>query len=319
MVRHARLPVAPPSRLRRRVVQTAASLILALPALAFSEGVDEPQPDERASPTHRIVTLAPHATEMVFAAGGGDQIVGTVLSSDYPEAARALPRLGDGITLNPERLVVLQPTLIIGWQRSGAAAHAEILAEALNARMLYSAPSQLRDIPDDIRRIGRLLGTDRTAADAAARLDARIDALEQGYADLAPISVFIEVSSLPLYTIGGDPLLNDVLRLCGAVNIYGASALPAPRVPVESVLTHNPQLLITSERSRASNDDALRRWSGYGLPAALQGHVHQADPDALYRPGPRLIDAAEALCSAVHEVRLKENQAAALPHTETKK
>jgi len=275
----------------------AAALILA------SVGPGPAWPEPIGATAQRVITLAPHATEIVFAAGGGDQMVGTVASSDFPEAARALPRIGDGITLNQERLIVLQPTLIIGWRRSGAAVPAEILAGTLGAQMLYSAPTRLKDIPADVRRIGLLLGTEATATETASTMEARIDALEARYAGRQLVTVFVEVGSLPLYTIGGDPLLNDALRACGAVNVYGSTAIPAPRVPIESVLVHDPQLLITAERPGRPTDAVRKRWAGYGLAAAIHGHVHAADPDALFRPGPRFIDATAALCAAIDEVR----------------
>lgn len=251
----------------------------------------------------RVVTLAPHATELVYAAGAGDQIVGTVTSSDYPEQARQLPRVGDGILLNQERLLLLAPTHIIAWQRFGAAVPAELLANRMNAQMLYSAPRTLRELPAEVKRIGALLGTQAAAGRTAAAMLARIDTLEARHAGREPVRVFIEVGSLPLYTIGSDPLLNDALRTCGAVNVYGDSALAAPKVPVESVLVHDPQLIVAPAREAHDTHEVRQRWAEIGLAAARRGHVHAADPDALFRPGPRLIDATEALCSAVDQAR----------------
>src|SRR5690606_6055875 len=251
----------------------------------------------------RVVTLAPHATELAYAAGAGDQIVGTVTSSDYPEQARQLPRVGDGILLNQERLLLLAPTHIIAWQRFGAAVPAELLANRMNAQMLYSAPRTLRELPAEVKRIGALLGTQATAGRTAAAMLARIDTLEARHAGREPVRVFIEVGSLPLYTIGSDPLLNDALRTCGAVNVYGDSVLAAPKVPVESVLVHDPQLIVAPAREARDTHEVRQRWAEIGLAAARRGHVHAADPDALFRPGPRLIDATEALCSAVDQAR----------------
>lgn len=252
---------------------------------------------------HRVITLSPHATEIVYAAGGGQTLVGTVSSSDYPPPARQLPRVGDGILLNQERIIMLQPTLLVGWLRSGIALQMEALADRLGARMLYSRPLRLRDIPAEVRRLGRLLNTEETAAAAASKLEQRIDALESRYAGRPAVTVFLEVGHSPLYTIGDDPLLIDALRTCGAVNIYASTGIPAPRVSVESVLVHQPQLIIGTERPGGSAAQVRQRWAGFGLEAARQGHVHIADPDALYRPGPRLIDAMEALCASVESVR----------------
>lgn len=252
---------------------------------------------------HRVITLAPHATELIHAAGAGHTLVGTVSSSDYPESARQLPRVGDGILLNQERIITLKPTVLVGWLPSTAARQVEPLARRLGARLTYSRPLSMRDIPAEVRRLGQLLGTERQAARSAGELDARIDELERRYASLSPVKIFIEVGERPLYTIGDDPLLNDALRLCSAVNVYAATDLPAPRVPVESVLVNQPGLIVVSQRTGSDASDARHRWSQLGLTAALTGHIHVADPDALYRPGPRLIEATEALCEAVDAAR----------------
>ena len=286
---------------RARPVLAALSLALAgatLSALPLPVHAAE----GAAAPPHRVITLAPHVTEIVHTAGAGESLVGTVSSSDFPPSARELPRVGDGILLNEERIIMLQPTLLIGWLRSGVALQTEALANHLGADMIYSRPLSLRDIPAEVRRMGRLLGSEAVALGAAAAMEARIDTLETRYADQAPVSVFIEVGSKPLYTIGADPLLNDALRLCGAVNLYADTRIPAPRITLESVLVNQPQLIITTERPGTENA-TRERWAAYGLAAALQGHVHSADPDALYRPGPRLIDAAETLCPAIDAVR----------------
>lgn len=255
-------------------------------------------------PTQRVVTLAPNATEMVYAAGGGDQMAGTVSSSDFPPAAKTLPRIGDGIVLNAERIMVLRPTLIVGWLRSGIAPEVEALAKQLGADMTYTTPARLLDIPADVRRLGTLLGTTGTANDNAAAMEARIDALESQYAGRRPVSVFIEVGSTPLYTIGNDPLVNDALRICGGVNLYGDSRVPAPRVPIEGVLTQDPRLVIVPAHGNEDVSVRRERWASYGLTAAIQGRVHGVDPDALFRPGPRLIDATEALCAAIDAARM---------------
>lgn len=272
--------------------------------VAFASGITvAPAATGAPAAEPRIITLTPHATEMVYAAGGGPFVVGTISSSDFPDAARSLPRIGDGIMLNQERIVVLAPTLLVGWLRSGVALQIEPLAERLKADMFYARPERVRDIPADLRKIGRLIGTSPIADAAADALQARIDTLEQQYAGKSPVTVFIEVGNTPLYTIGSDPLLNDALRLCGAVNLYGDSGIPAPRVPIESVLVQNPQLIITAGRHGQDAEEARLRWAAYGLPAALKEHVHTANPDALFRPGPRFIDAIEAICPAVDAVR----------------
>ena len=254
-----------------------------------------------AAATPRIVTLAPNATELVYAAGAGADIVGTVLSSDYPPAARAIPRIGDGIQFSEELILTLHPTLVIGWQPSdGTRALARRLAP-LGVPLIYADPESLDDIPSLIRDLGERLDT-RSVADAAARgLEHRIRDLRA--APPPPQTVFIEISADPLSTLGRDPLTNDLLARCGGVNPSAANAIPAPQVSVESVLHLNPQVLLLSPYGRETLAARRAWWARHGLTAARTGRIYAIDPDQLHRPGPRLVDAAEAICADLRDHR----------------
>lgn len=268
----------------RLIILIALCGLAALPVLAA--GIPATHP-------FRIITLAPSATELVFAAGAGGNIVGTVLSSDYPAEARAIPRVGDGIQLNVESILALNPSLLVGWQPSNTTRSLAALMAPLGIPILYEAPQSLSDIPTAIRRLGAKLGTASIASAKAASLQARINALDPGHRTL---TVFIEVSADPLYTLGNDPLINDLLAHCGAVNLYADRLVAAPQINVESVLRNQPDAVIVSPYGRETREDLARYWRRLRLPAAVQGHVYAIDPDWLHRPGPRMIDAAEAIC-----------------------
>ncbi|MGB3290214.1 MAG: cobalamin-binding protein, partial [Burkholderiaceae bacterium] len=255
------------------------------------------------APAARAITLAPHITELVFAAGAGRHIVGTVSSSDFPAQAKSIPRIGDGINANVEKTLALRPDVVIAWLPSGAAQTLAPTLSRLDIPLLYSRPQGLDDIPAQILRFGKLFGTEATALPAAQGLEARIAALRADHAGARTVSVFIEVGASPLYTIGADPLLNDALRSCGGVNIYADTAIAAPQVSAESVLVKRPQVVIAPASDGARVDEARRRWAALGLPAAQQGHVYGIDPDAFFRPGPRLVDATQALCSYLDRAR----------------
>ncbi|MFA5663129.1 cobalamin-binding protein [Castellaniella sp.] len=269
----------------------AAGLVASL--LALSPGAAASQTQGAGTP--RVITLAPSVTELVFAAGAGDRIVGTVLSSDYPPQAAHLPRIGDGLLFNEEAVLALQPTLVLGWQDTPAARALGRRLAALNVPLEYVEPRNLDDIPRLIRQLGQQLGTEAQADRSAATLEARIDALGTRHA--APVTVFIEVGHAPLYTLGNDPLVNDLIRRCGGRNPYADRAIAAPQTSVESVLQQNPDMVIVSSDTPEGLARRQAWWAGYGLPAALAGRVHAIAADWLYRPGPRLVDAAEALCA----------------------
>lgn len=278
--------------MRRRILGLAAAACLCA------------GPARGAGTPPRIVTLAPNATELVYAAGAGGAIVGTVLRSDYPPAARAIPRVGDGIQLSEESILALHPTLVVGWQPSDGTRSLAQHLTPLGVPLIYADPKSLDDIPALVRDLGERLGT-RAAANAAARdLERRIRALRP--AAPPPQTVFIEISADPLYTLGRDPLTNDLLARCGGVNPYAEGAIAAPQVSVESVLRLNPRVLILSPYGRDTL--AVRRawWSRHGLAAARAGRIYAIDPDLLHRPGPRLVDAAEAICADLRDSRARQ-------------
>lgn len=275
-----------------RYAALAATAILAFPLSAYGA----------TSPT-RALTLAPHVTELMFAAGAGQYIAGTIIRSDYPAAARQIPRIGDGMNVDVEKALSLQPDVVIGWQSSGAVQTLGPVFERLHVPVLYSRPESLNDIPSEIIRYGKLFGTEARANAAAQTLQRRIAVLEERYAQRRPVTVFIEIGTSPLYTIGGEPLLRDALRICGGVNIFATSPIAAPQVSMESVLVKNPNVVLTPAKDTARLEEARGRWAGLNLPAALNGQVYGLDPDELFRPGPRLVDATEVLCRHLDKAR----------------
>ena len=252
---------------------------------------------------HRAITLTPHATELVFAAGAGDRIVATVISSDYPPGALSIPRIGDGLNVSTEKALALRPDLVVAWHASAAALTLAPTLQQLHIPLIYSAPQSLSDIPEEIRRLGELFDTPETANETAQALDARLQSMERQYAGRPPVPVFIEIGTNPLYTVGSDPVLNDALRICGARNVYADAFSAAPQVSAESVLVAQPAVVFTPAIKPANLEAARARWTSLRLPAALQGHVYGFDPDQLFRPGPRLVDATQELCQYIERVR----------------
>ncbi|HEX7387018.1 MAG TPA: cobalamin-binding protein [Castellaniella sp.] len=256
-------------------------------------------PAAAASP--RVITLAPSVTELVFAAGAGADVVGTDRNSNYPPAVQALPHVGDVMQLDDEAILALRPTLVIGWQPSpNTSALAERL-KRLKVPLIYANPQSLEDIPTLIRSLGRRLGTERVANQEASHLEQQIRQLHAPRAKVQ--SVFIEVSADPLYTLGKDPLINDILRHCGGRNLYADSRIAAPQVSVESVLHLNPDVVIMSPEGHNTLQARRSWWARYGLPAAKDGHFYAIASDWLHRPGPRLVDAAVALCRDLESSR----------------
>ncbi|ADP13865.1 periplasmic binding family protein 1 [Achromobacter xylosoxidans A8] len=254
------------------------------------------------APARHAVTLAPHATELVFAAGAGDRIAATIRGSDYPPAARQLPVIGDGTQPDPERVAAVRPDLLIAWQPAAAAPLARVM-DKLGVPVFYSDPQTLAAIPDAVERMGTLFGTEAQARPAAQALRARLDALAARYAGRRPVRVFVQAGLDPIYTLNNSSIVSDALRVCGGVNVFGQAPVVAPQVTLESVLAARPEAVLAGISRPQDAARNLAAWQALGLPAARLGHVYGVDADALYRPGPRLIDAAETICADLDRLR----------------
>ncbi|OZI31772.1 cobalamin-binding protein [Bordetella genomosp. 10] len=255
-----------------------------------------------ARPARRVITLAPHATELVYAAGAGDAMAGTIAGSDFPEAARQVPSIGDGTQPNVERVAALRPDLVIAWL-PGATEPLMPTLKTLGVPVFFSDPRTLAAIPDEVETLGRLLGTETAAAKEAASLRARLAKLAERYRGRPPVRVFIQAGSNPLYTLNKRSIVNDAIRICGGVNIFADAPATAPQVGLETVMAERPDAVVSGVSGIEDLRALASAWKQTRLPAALAGHVYGVDADMLYRPGPRLVDAAEALCQVLDQAR----------------
>lgn len=249
----------------------------------------------------RAISLAPHITEILFAAGAQDHLIAVDSSSDYPPAARDLPRVGDALRVNPERLLELKPDQVWAWQANQIGPELQRQLQQTHISLIFAAPEKLDDIPAFVRLAGDSLNTADVAVPMAALLDNQIAALRQNSRLGETVSVFLEIGSEPLYTLARDPLIQDVLTTCKAQNIYARHAAVAPTISLEDVLHKRPQVVIMAYRDPAQLRARHLFWEKHlGLsPHALLN----LNPDALYRPGPRLIEATRELCEQLDRYR----------------
>jgi iron complex transport system substrate-binding protein len=254
-----------------------------------------------AAPAARIVSLAPHATELLFAAGAGNRVVGALSPVDWPPEARTVPRIGDAAGLDLERIVALKPDLALVWPYL-APAQVERLRR-LRVPVFVSDPRTPEAIADDLERVGALAGTADIAARAAQELRARLNALAARERGAKKVSVFYEIWGRPLYTIGGTHLITAALARCGGENVFAGLAAPAPAVGVEAVLAARPEAIIagTDNAVRPAWLDEWRRWRA--IPAVAHGNLFVVDANLLHRAGPRFVDGAEQLCAALDRAR----------------
>ncbi|KAK0349787.1 hypothetical protein LTR94_031665, partial [Friedmanniomyces endolithicus] len=163
--------------------------------------------------------MAPSVTELLFAAGGGNQIVGAVNYSDYPEAANRIPRIGSNREIDMELLISLKPDLIVAWRHNSSERQIEMVRR-LGVPVFQSDPQTLDGIPDAVLRLGQLLGTDAAARTTATQLREQLAGLRAKYANRSTVRTFYQVWDKPLYTLSGKHILTDAMKLCGGENIF---------------------------------------------------------------------------------------------------
>lgn len=283
------------------------ALLIGVARAGISVTDDTGTPIRLEKPAARIVSLAPHITETLFAAGAGGKIVGAVDYSDHPAAARNIPRIGGYSRLDLEAIAALQPDLAIGWLSGNSPAHLDKL-RALGIPVFLVQPRRIDDVAVNLERFGLLAGSVAAAHAAAQEYRLRLAELRNRYANRPPVRVFYQVWNQPLMTVGGAQIISDVIRLCGGENVFADLTLLAPQVTVEAVLARDPEVIVASGMGEARPEwvEHWRKWPT--LAAVRQDNLFFIPPDLIQRPTPRLLDGATRLCEQLETARGKRMQ-----------
>ncbi|MEX2500111.1 MAG: helical backbone metal receptor [Wenzhouxiangellaceae bacterium] len=254
----------------------------------------------------RIVSLAPHLTELAFEAGIGDLLVGAVEWSDYPAAAADIPRIGDAFRFDLERIVRLEATHALAWA-GGTPPGAISELRHLGVEVKLVEIQTLEQIAGAIERLGHLGGNEAAANASAADFRRRLERFRQrAGGGQTNVEVFYQVSEKPLFTLGREHVINEVLALCNAANIFGDLETAAGSVDLEAVLARDPLAVVASD---AENNNPVAHWQAYpDLRAVACDNMLRVDPALLVRPTPRVLDGAKKLCQWLdREVRPDES------------
>ena len=255
-------------------------------------------------PADRVVSLAPHITEVLFAIGAGDKVVGTTHYSDFPEAALKVPRIGGYDKVNLEKVVTLKPDLIIAWQ-SGNNARTNQRLEQMGYPVYYSEPESLQDIAGNMVTLGKLTGLAQQGLKTQQAFLDRYNQLKQQNSKKEELKIYYEVWQNPRYTLGGSHFSREIFNLCSARNIFEDVKEKAPIVSLEAIIARNPDVILTGDRHGDENLQALRNhWLQWPqITAVKTSRIHYVDADIFTRSSPRALNAAEHLCELLAEVR----------------
>jgi iron complex transport system substrate-binding protein len=253
------------------------------------------------TPASRVVSLAPDLTELTYAAGAGPVLVGASAYSDYPAAAKQLPRIGDAFRFDIERVLALKPELVLAWEGGTPVPVIERL-RALHLPVLVIGTHELTDIAHNLELIGQATGHVDQAQRAAGDFLAGLKRLRNQYANRKPVRVFYEISATPLYTVGGSQVISRIIALCGGRNIFDDLTSLAASISLESVLARDPQAIVTGGDDQAvARLRAWRQWPH--LSAAESRSLFSINGDLLDRTTPRILEGGKQLCEDLDSTR----------------
>ncbi len=249
----------------------------------------------------RIVSLAPSITETLFALDLDQQIVGVTMLSTYPEAARSKPRVGTFINISLERVVSLNPDLVIGTADGNRTGTVEQL-ERVGIPVYIVNPRSCEEIFRMTRNLGGITGRVDQAEAVAAGLRKRIDHVASLLKGMPEPSVFFQIGINPIITVGKDTLHNELIRRAGGVNVYEDASVRYPRCGIEDIIARNPDIIIISSMKRGGDflniREGWKKWET--LPAVRDGRIHIIDADIVDHASPRIVDGLEKMARIIH-------------------
>lgn len=292
----------------RSLIATGLLVLLSafLSRYAFATTLE--QVDDRGSvislsaPPVRVVSLAPHLTEILFDIGAGQRLVGVMAFSDFPEQAKALPRVGNHSHLNFEQILSLQPDLILGWRGGNRESDLKVLRD-FGLKVFETDPRTLEDVAALMRRLGMILGVPEAAEDSARHFEEAVTRLRKTRSNRRPLRVFYQVWDQPIYTLNGDHVVSQMIEGCGGTNVFSALDALSPVVSIEAVLDTDPEVILGPRESDQSAS-WMTRWESWPqVKAVANKQVHGIPADLVARMGPRLVDAMAAICGSLSMAR----------------
>lgn len=279
-------------------------MLLASPALASYVCATDDLGEEICleHPAKRIAALSPGATELAWAAGAGDQVVAVVAYSDYPPAAREVASVGSHTRMDMERLLELQPDLVIGWV-TGNPTEQLVTLKNMGVPVFSIEPRSFEAVSNTIERISILAGTEAEGFAEAERFRQGIADLQEAYAKADPVPVFYQVWDEPLMTVNSQHLIGEMIELCGGDNVFGQLDRLVPRISAEAVIAANPEAILAGGMGE-ENRHWLARWQAFpSITATERKNLFFIPPSLVQRPTPRMLEGTQLFCEKLEVAR----------------
>jgi iron complex transport system substrate-binding protein len=253
------------------------------------------------SPPHRLIPLAPNLTEILYALGLGDRVVGVTNHCNYPPDVSLKPRVGSYISLNIERIISLSPDLVIGTV-DGNERYVLDLLEQARIKVFFVNPRTVNQVMEAILMIGQVCGAGERAGELSGQLRQRVDRVLGLIGSRKRPLVFLQINVQPIMSINGNTVHHDVIRLAGGINMTADESINYPRISLEEVIRRKPDVIVISSMERGGRfEKARQEWFQWkSIPAVQDKRVHLVDSDLIDRPSPRLIVGLEIMAKLIH-------------------
>jgi iron complex transport system substrate-binding protein len=308
LLRAATIAARPRSGVALTAITVAIASVLSLTGTAYAAAttaaqsagpaVAAPKP---ARPL-RIISLAPSLTEIAYAAGAGSQLVGVVEFSDYPAAAKSVPRVGDAWRVDAERVLAMRPDVVLVWPTGTPETTIERL-RSLGLNVVEVPTQSLADVPHALRQVGRLAGTSAIAEQAARDFERRVAEQRARFSQRTPVSVFIQIDDDPVFTVNGRHVISEIVALCGGRNVFADLPQLAPAIAAEAVLAADPQVILSTDDTIANPRAFWERWPR--MRAVQADTIFKVSSDLVTRASPRLAQGVEVTCSTLERARAR--------------
>lgn len=248
----------------------------------------------------RAVSLAPNLTEIIFAVGAGDRLVGRTSYDNFPPEAQKIETVGDTINPNIENIIALKPQIVLVSTASQIETFTRQL-EAQNIAVFVTNPNSLEDIYKSIDKIGDIFGSNEQANRIVEDLKKRVGEIDAKTRGANPVKVFVQISKEPLFTVGKTSFLTELIERAGGVSVTKDVATAYPKLSKETALALNPDAIILSDSDDNREPNDVFKTS----PATKNSRVFKVNADILSRPSPRIVDALEQIAKDLHAERFQ--------------
>lgn len=250
----------------------------------------------------RIIALAPHIVESLYEIGAGDRIVATVDYADHPAEALSIPRVGGYYGLQMEKILELNPDLIIVWKNGNRAEDIKKLKQ-LGLPLAYSESGKVADVAKELIQFGELTGLTEQASKSADEFKQTLSSIKSTYQNKTSIKGFYQLWPQPMRTVNKNTWIHELMMMCGIDNVFADASTDYPQIGVENVVVSKPELIILPDEKSKTPQPKIN-WQPWSvIPAVKNDAFIGVNADLIHRFSKRMLIGLEDMCKQADQAR----------------